>query len=230
MKFGVFFVILIALGFFTGCTNIVFEDNFGLDTVGGKPIAPPPGPPVGDDLIMNVGDIGDIEKGISVINSVLASKAVQIRKSQTAGTIFECITAGGPYTDGRYRARYKAYSKSFVPSPGATIESLVTTIVSSSGNLAFKLSLSDAQYKLASGDDPDETLSVGYAIGSPQIILIDIDMNIKRFWLKIDGVDVAQKRKFLDPDFDDVHSLRFEYLARNMTQGYYVVDDIVISH
>ena len=78
---------------------------------------------------------------------------------------------------------------------------------------------------------PEETLLANYEANVVHSIAIRIDMDTRKFWLNINGTDVASEKTFLDPGFTDVHLLSFDYPASLLEAlpGTYVVDDIVIA-
>jgi hypothetical protein len=55
-------------------------------------------------------------------------------------------------------------------------------------------------------------------------------MDVQRFWIYIDGTEVASDKEFTHPDVtDDVHLLRFWTIQQPVgTQDAYVIDDITI--
>lgn len=89
--------------------------------------------------------------------------------------------------------------------------------------------LTGGNYQLSSGDGL-EILPGEYAANIVHSISIRIDMDARKFWLNINGADVASEKPFLDAGFADVHLLRFEYPAPILEAlaGTYVVDDIII--
>lgn len=213
-------VLLVIIISITGCATI-FKDNFETDVIGDPPSASPAGNPPDDSL-----NIQGPPNSILVINSIhLGSKSVKIdRTAQLPQVVLECVTGGGPHTSGNYFISYKAYSV-FIDA----VPSLTTTIKSSGGQHAFQLILTGGNYQLSSGDGL-EILPGGYAVNVVHSISARIDIDARRFWLNIDGADVASEKSFLDIGFADVHLLRFEYPAPILEalSGTYVVDDIVI--
>jgi hypothetical protein len=205
----------------TGCAKI-FNDNFEADVVGNPPSVFPAGNPADDSLYIQ-GPLNSIK----VINSaVFNSKAVEINRTGVMPqAIIECVTGGGPHTTGNYTVLYIAYNKYVT-----NIPALITTIQSSDGQRAFELRLSGGNYQLASGDGLD-TLSKTYQIDVTHGIMIRIDMDVHKFWIIIDGTEVAAEKPFLDPGFADVHLLRFEYPTPILEafSGTYVIDNIIIS-
>lgn len=222
MKTRTIFVLLAIAISVTGCATI-FNDNFEADVIGHPPSASPAGNPPDDSL-----NIQGLPSSITVINSIpLGSKSVKIDRTGTTRppqVVLECVAGGGPHISGNYFVSYKAYSINVDPVP------LTTTMKSSGGQNAFQLILTGGNYHLLSGDDLDEELPGGYAANVVHSISIRIDMNARRFWLNIDGADVASEKSFLDADFADVHLLRFEYPLQliEALQEIYVIDDILI--
>jgi hypothetical protein len=220
VKIKTLFVLLAIIISVTGCATI-FNDNFEADVVGNPPSASPAGDPPDDSL-----NVQGAANSIVVINSIpLGSMAVKIdRTAQMPQSVLECVTGGGPHASGNYFISYTAYSVNVDAVP-----SLTTTIKSSGGQRAFQLILTGGNYQLSSGDGM-EILPGGYAANVVHSVLIRIDMDARRFWLNINGTDVASEKPFLDAGFADVHLLRFEYPAPVLEAlpGTYVVDDIVI--
>jgi hypothetical protein len=207
--------------FCTGC-GVIFYDDFEKDVVGNAPSTSPPGGAPNDSL--NLQGPPNI---IVVINSApLNSKAVKIeRTSQLPQTALECVTDDGPHTSGKYSIRYKAYSGNVNAAP-----SLTATVKSSDGKRAFELILTGGDFKLSSGNGI-QTLPIVYSANVVHSIEISIDMDSKNFGIDLNGTAAASGKPFLDPGFNDVRILRFEYPEPILESlpGYYVVDLIVIQ-
>lgn len=221
MKTKALVILLVVAVSLTGCAKI-FNDDFEADVVGNSPSLSPAGNPPDDAL-----NVQGAPNSIIVINSSpLGSKAVKIdRTAMMPQTVLECVTGGGPYTSGNYLVAYRAYSLLV-----SNVPTLTTSIKSSGGQRAFELTLTGGSYKLSSGDGL-ETLPGGYAANVVHVVLVRIDLSVDRFWLNIDGTDVASDKPFLDSAFDNLHLLRFEYPPPILEAlpGTYVIDDISIS-
>jgi hypothetical protein len=221
MKLRIFLATFFTFVLCTGCVTI-FDDDFETDIVGSSPSTSPAGNPPDDSL-----NLQGPANSIIVINSVPhSSKAVKLdRTSKMPQTILECVTGGGPHTSGSYFVTYKAYCVNV-----STIPELTTTIKSSGGHRAFELILRGGNYQLSSGDGL-ETLSGGYTANVIHSVFIGVDMDARRFWLKINGTDEASEKPFLDAGFNDVHLLRFEYPPPILEAlpGTYVIDEVKIS-
>jgi hypothetical protein len=221
VKLNTLFAIIAILLFFAGC-GVIFYDDFQNDVVGNPPSTSPPGGAPNDSLKLQ-----GPPNSIIVINSVpLSSKAVKIeRTSQLPQTSLECVTDDGPHTSGKYSIRYKAYSGNVNSEP-----SLTTSVKSSDGKTAFKLILGGGNFTLTSGDGI-ETLPAGYSANVAHSLEISIDMDSNKFGIDINGTSVASGKPFLDPGFNDLRLLRFEYPEPLLEgfPGYYVMDLIIIQ-
>ncbi|OQZ01714.1 MAG: hypothetical protein L3J18_13480 [Candidatus Brocadia sp.] len=221
MKRNNLLVLLAIVISLTGCAPI-FNDNFEADVIGDPPAVSPAGNPTDDSL-----NIQGPPNSITVINSIpLGSKSVKIdRAAKPPQVVLECVTGGGPHTTGNYLISYKAYSIL-----ADAVPNLTTSVKSSGGQHAFQLRLTDGNYRLASGGNPDEILPGGYAANVVHSISVRINMDTQRFWLNVDGTDVASEKTFLEAGFADVHLLRFEYPEPILEAlpGTYVVDNIII--
>lgn len=224
MKTKILLVLVIAISL-TGCVTVVklFYDDFEADVVGNPPSTSPSGDPTGDALNMV-----SAPNRILVINSIpLGSKAVKLERTTSQSpwwTFLECITSGGPHTSGNYLALYRAYVAVDYP-----FSTLVTIVKSPGGHRAFELVLNGGSYRLSSGDG-EETLTGGYTVNVVHNVFIRIDFSVNRFWLNIDGTDVAPNKPFLDSAFNNLHLLRFEYTQPYLENdpGTYVIDNIGI--
>ncbi len=221
MKLNTLFAIIAVLVFCTGC-GVIFYDDFEKDVVGTPPSTSPPGGAPNDSL-----NLQGPPNSIIVINSApLSSKAVKIeRTSQLPQTFLECVTDDGPHTSGKYSIRYKAYSGNVNSEP-----ILTTSVKSSDGKTAFELILGGGNFKLLSGDGI-QTLPTGYSANVAHSIEISIDMDSNKFGIDLNGSNIASGKPFLDPDFNDLRVLRFEYpepLLEGLP-GNYVVDLIIVQ-
>jgi len=221
VKLNTLFAIIAALVFCTGC-GVIFYDDFENDVVGTPPSTSPPGGAPNDSL-----NLQGPPNSIIVINSTpLNSKAVKIeRTSQLPQTSLECVTDDGPHTSGKYSIRYKAYSGNVNSEP-----ILTTSVKSSDGKTAFELILGGGNFKLSSGDGI-QTLPTGYSANVAHSIEISIDMDSNKFDIDLNGSNIASGKPFLDPGFNDLRILRFEYPEPLLEAlpGYYVVDLIIVQ-
>jgi hypothetical protein len=207
-----------------GCSsrpNLFHEDFEAYDIGWGGIENPPTGGP-SDALVMFSAN--------RVINSVpLGSKAVEVW-----GNWFECVTGGGP--DGSHtRGEYDIFFKAYMTDKGAFRIGVYEYggIRHWRGVVLLAFQLYDGDFRLVTDEKP--WVRDVYSPNVVHEVAIHIDMDVQRFWIYIDGTEVASDEEFYRPDHNtyDVHFLRFatdpllggnDYGPRDA----YVIDDITI--
>ena len=210
----------IFLVFFAGCTRVILNADFNTDTIDNPPATSPAGEPADDKL-----NLQGSAASIIVIQSLpLNSKALKCdRTSGSIATKFEAIVGNGLHDKGIYYISFKACAV-------ADQSNLVISLRSTTDKRALVLTLRNNQYRLTSSSGT-ELLPGTYTIGSCHSIYIQLNPKTGKFSMKIDGNSVAAAKSVLDPDFKDIHLLRYEYAPAILEAfpGVLVIDDILIK-
>lgn len=196
----------------------LFHADFEADAVGSKPSALPPGDPPKDQMAVR----GTAE----VISSgPLGSNALQIARHPTHAVV-ECVAVPGPYTSGLYDVRLKQY---------ATVDEfpLEVSVQSRYHGKALVVTYMNGHYTLVSGDGT-EGVAGTYPTEKVHSIHIRVNMDTRRFTLRINGTAVASDRPFFEDLFQDLYMLRIDYVPSTVVPipegaGECVVDDITIE-
>ncbi|UCC67552.1 MAG: hypothetical protein JSV79_10560 [Armatimonadota bacterium] len=196
----------------------LFDADFEADAVGGMPSASPAGDPPDDQL--------EVQGTAEVVSSAaLGSKALKIARRPTVAAV-KCVAAPGPHESGLYDIRFKLY---------ATVDEspLEVTVRSRYDGAALFLGYANGNYTLASGDG-QETISGMYPKGTVHSIHIRLNMDTRKFMLRINEATVASDKAFFEDLFQDVHLLRVNYVLSTVAPmpdkpGECVVDDIMIQ-
>ncbi|KPK24908.1 MAG: hypothetical protein AMJ70_00475 [Dehalococcoidia bacterium SG8_51_3] len=216
-KKGLLLLFVLILFAISGSWLTVFHADFETDVPGSTPVTAPDGDPPNDRLNFD----GDLE----IINSApLGSKALKIDRSTTPpATILECITDGGPHTNGTYYIEFKSYAEADESGLGISVQS-------TSRHKALQMGFKDGRYGLSSGDGQD-MLAGTYPPGTIHSIRITMNMNSRKFSVAINDVQVALDKTFLDVGFKDLYLIRFNYVPAIVEAfpGVYIVDDISIK-
>jgi len=204
-----------------GCSSRpnLFHEDFEAYNIGPQLYENPPTGGPSDALV--------IFAGHRVINSVpLGSKAVEVD-----GNWFECVTGGypGTHTRGEYDIFFKAYT---------TDEGAFDVGVHAFGRFGsegqwrgvplLQFVLYDGDFRLLSSWDEPPWVRDVYSPNVVHEVAIHIEMDVQRYWIYIDGTEVASDEEFYA---NDVHFLRFgtEWrLGYNDDNDAYVIDDITI--
>jgi hypothetical protein len=202
---------LLVLTVLAGCQPpFMFSAGFNADPVDAPPAASPPGDPPGD-AIAHTG-------AVRVVNSPIAgSNAVALDRGSTAPSSIDMVVSGGPHVKGEYRVSWRAYAESF-------LAPLTISLLSSSGRAAFRATYQHGQYTFATGSGPEEVGPI-VPLNSPHTFVIVVDVATKTMIITLNGVTMPA-RPFVDPAFEDVKRLRFEYAADGgqAAAGTYVID------
>jgi hypothetical protein len=100
---------------------------------------------------------------------------------------------------------------------------------SAAGAKAFQLIVGYDQAELVSGN-PSSLLPGDFSTGNRHTFRFDIDLDLQRFDVFLNGSRVHSGLPFVDPGFDVPTGLRFKYIPCILEcfQGRILVDDIVI--
>ena len=189
----------------------MFSAGFNADPVGAPPPASPPGDPPGD-AIAYTGDVRVVNSPVAGSHAVLLE-----RGAASPASAIDMVVSGGPHTSGEYRVSWRAHAEAFAAP-------LTISLLSSSGQAAFRATYQHGQYTLTTGSGA-ETVGPLLPLNSPHTFVIVADVTTKTMIVTLNGVTMPARR-FVDAGFEDLKRLRFEYAAPagEGAAGTYVID------
>ncbi len=191
--------------------QVLFNDDFESDSVGSAPASSPAGPPPGDAV--------STSGNVTVVNA--ASRAVRLsRSSQPA--VFEGIFGSGATDTGSYCVR-------FVGQSGVDMrEPVIMTFNAANSASAWQLVIDDNEAVLTSGGVRFILLR-DFTV--PRSFRFDVNLDLKRFDMFVDGTQVVSNMPFLDTSFDVPSDVRFE-TGRCILECFtaeYTLDDVRVT-
>jgi len=189
----------------------LFNADFEADVVGSAPAASPPGPPPGDAVTVS----GDV----TVVNA--SSRAVRVKRGNLPAE-FRGILAAGATGSGSYCVKFTGQAAVSTFSPA------VMTFNAANGARAWQLVINDDQVELVGGGGRF-VLVQDFSV--PRSFRFDVDLDVRRFDMFVDGTRVASNVQFLDATFDVPADLRFQtgQCILECFPAEYTVDDVRVT-
>ena len=199
-----------------GCSGatVLFNDNFEADTVGAIPTTPAGAPP--DDSVATTGSV------LVTNSAALGSKAAHLARGGLAGVNFNAVLGSGATTTGTYCITFRVAIE-------AGAAALDMSLRSVTGQVAWNLYLGDDGWQLYAGGTPINL--PGSLVGSAaHRVRFDVDLNIRRFNLVIDGTTIAAGVPFQNSAFATPALVRFHYYPTYLEAlpGRADVDDVQV--
>ncbi|TKJ36975.1 MAG: hypothetical protein CEE38_08705 [Planctomycetes bacterium B3_Pla] len=202
----------------------IFAADFESDPAGSPPAPSTPGyyGPVGASLETS----GDVE----VIDSAeLGSKAIKITRSSIQAEINAIVgdISDAPYTRGVYYIDYAAHGLNI---PETTSGAMRISVRATDNKPALSLLLYDGAYYLAQVG-PSLRLTGSYDPSTAHRVHIELDLDMRRYSVCIDGEVLASNIPLIASTFIDLHSLRFNVFPTDSPgfESENVIDDIRIT-
>ncbi|TKJ33687.1 MAG: hypothetical protein CEE38_20090 [Planctomycetes bacterium B3_Pla] len=214
------------------CSGVGSRSHFIAD-FDSDPIGSPPPPPTNPLHYGPPGASLDTQGGsgkIEVVNSTaLGSKALKIVRGPSTTEVNAVVGTidNVPNTTGVYYIDFRAHGE-IVPSP--FIAGMSISVRSTDNEAALVLRLYDGAYHLAQGGSYLR-LTGSYDPSTAHDIHIELDLDMERYCICIDGEVLVSDEPLLASNFTDLHALQFQ-TPQTITEAFesvYIVDDIRIA-
>lgn len=191
--------------------QVLFNDDFEADTVGNAPSPSPAGLPPGDAVSVS----GDV----TVVNA--ASQAARLKRGNMPA-VFEGILDTGATGTGSYCVKVTGQAGDDMREP------VVMTFNATNGARAWQLVIDDDEAVLTSGG-VSFVLLRDFTV--PRSFRFDVDLDVQRFDMFVDGNLVVSNMPLLDTTFDVPSDLRFEtgQCILECLTAEYTVDDVRVT-
>ena len=191
--------------------SVLFNDNFEADTVGSAPSPSPAGPPTGDSVAVS----GDV----IVVNA--GSRAARLKRGNVPA-IFTGNLDVGATGSGSYCVKFTGQAGSDMREP------VVMTFNARNSARAWQLVIDNDTAELTSGSGhfvfvQDFTV--------PRSFRFNVNLDVQRFDMFVDGIQIVSSAPFLDSTFDVPSDLRFEtgQCILECFPAEYTVDDLRVT-
>jgi len=196
----------------------LLQADFETDAVGLSPSSSPAGTPPDDRLIVS-GDVVVVALPSSGENAVQLTRTSQVITT----TQLDAIMGAGARASGSYCVKFTVTTTD-IQDASARI-----SFVSTTDKEAFRLLIGKDEARLVSGN-PTSFLPGDFSANNLHTFRFDIDLDLHRFDVILNGSVIQSGLSFINPDFDSPMGLRFRYFECMLEcfEGRILVDDLAI--
>ena len=193
--------------------SLLLQADFESDTAGAPPAAAPSGPP-SDDAIATTGSVHVVSP------DPWGTKAVRLERASTE-TRLDGVLGAGAASTGSYCLSFRGLAEVVEASVGIAL-------LDAGGRTAWHLTIGPSGSYLSSGLVASP-LALALT-GQPHQLRFELDLDLGRFNVFVDGTLAAWGQELLDADFATPERARMGYLPMILEgfAGAYVVDDVVV--